>query len=104
MRRNSLPVFRPLVAAVLLLSMVAMPPLAVAESEPVIPAELGFGGPRAQLLVLGTFHFKDAGLDGYKPKLDVDILSAERQQEIADVLDRLAAFAPTCRSSTPSSS
>ena len=95
MRRLSLLAVRPLATAVLLLSMVTLPPSVAADSTPPIPAEFGFGGPQAQLLLLGTFHFKDAGLDGYKPKFDVDILSAERQQEVADVLDRLAAFAPT---------
>ena len=64
-------------------------------SDTTIPTDLGFDEPRAQLLLLGTFHFTDAGLDGYKPKHDVDILSEERQQELAEVLDRLAEFAPT---------
>lgn len=48
-----------------------------------------------QLLILGTFHFKDAGLDSYKPQVDIDILSPQRQAELAEVLDRLAAFKPT---------
>lgn len=56
---------------------------------------LNEGAPRAQVLLLGTFHFQDAGLDGYKPKHPVDILSAGRQAELADVLQRLAAFRPT---------
>ena len=42
------------------------------------PTRFGFDSPRAKLLLLGTFHFKDAGRDGYKSKFDVDILSAER--------------------------
>ena len=49
----------------------------------------------AKLLILGMFHFKDAGLDGYKPEVDVDILSEARQAELKDVLDRLEKFAPT---------
>jgi hypothetical protein len=49
----------------------------------------------AELLILGTFHFKDAGLDGYKPEVDIDILSPERQTELEALLDRLAAFKPT---------
>ena len=49
----------------------------------------------AKLLVLGTFHFKDAGLDGYKPEVDVDFLSEPRQTELKEVLDRLERFAPT---------
>ncbi len=31
-----------------------------------------FTPPEASLLLLGTFHFKDAGLDNYKPQFDVD--------------------------------
>jgi Family of unknown function (DUF5694) len=49
----------------------------------------------AELLILGMFHFKDAGHDTYKPEVDVDILSERRQAELAELLDRLAAFAPT---------
>lgn len=53
------------------------------------------GPPPAEILLLGTFHFKDAGLDGYKPEVDVDILSPERQREVLEVVDRLARFRPT---------
>jgi len=49
----------------------------------------------AQLLILGTFHFKDAGLDGYKPEVDIDIHSESRQKELEEVLERLAAYDPT---------
>ncbi len=49
----------------------------------------------AKLLILGTFHFKDAGLDSYKPEVDVNILSVSRQQELGVVLDRMAEFDPT---------
>ena len=45
--------------------------------------------------LLGTFHFSDAGLDDYKPKHDVDILSEKRQAELAEVLEALAAYRPT---------
>lgn len=50
---------------------------------------------QAEILVLGTFHFKDAGLDEYKPRHDIDILSSERQAELEQVLERLADFNPT---------
>jgi len=53
------------------------------------------GPPPAELLLLGTFHFKDAGLDNYRPEVDVDILSPARQREVEEVVDRLAAFNPT---------
>ena len=49
----------------------------------------------AKLLILGTFHFKDAGLDDYKPEVSIDIMSEPRQTELAVVLERLAEFAPT---------
>lgn len=49
----------------------------------------------AKLLILGTFHFKDAGLDSYKPEVDVDILSLKRQAELDTLLGQLAAFQPT---------
>jgi hypothetical protein len=52
-------------------------------------------GPRARLLILGTFHFADAGLDEYKPVRRFDPSSEERRREIAEVVERLAAFRPT---------
>ncbi|MFC1715441.1 DUF5694 domain-containing protein [Candidatus Poribacteria bacterium] len=51
--------------------------------------------PKARIMLLGTFHFKDAGLDHYKPQFDVDILSEKRQQEVAEVVELLEAFQPT---------
>lgn len=54
-----------------------------------------FEPPTAKILLLGTFHFKDAGLDSYKPAFDVDILSEERQQQVVDLVARLQEFAPT---------
>lgn len=53
------------------------------------------GQPQAKILVLGTFHFQDRGLDKYKPQSNFDVLSQQRQQEIEDVTNRLAAFWPT---------
>jgi len=47
------------------------------------------------VLLLGTFHFKDAGLDSYQPEHDVDVLSEERQREVEEVVRCLAAFRPT---------
>jgi len=49
----------------------------------------------AHVMLLGTFHFQDAGLDAYQPQHDIGILSQERQHQIDDVLTRLVAFAPT---------
>ena len=54
-----------------------------------------FPEPEAKVLLLGTFHFKDAGLDSYKPQFDIDIQSPERQAELAAVIEALARFEPT---------
>lgn len=51
--------------------------------------------PGAQIMLLGTFHFQDRGVDRYKPQAGLDILSAGRQSEIVEVVERLAAFQPT---------
>lgn len=48
----------------------------------------------AKIMMLGTFHFDDAGLDGYKPKHRLDLLSPRRQVEVAVVLNSLARFKP----------
>ncbi|MDX1667086.1 MAG: DUF5694 domain-containing protein [Saprospiraceae bacterium] len=50
--------------------------------------------PKTKVLVLGTFHFKDAGLDSYKPQHDLDIKSDERQEELDLVLKKIEAFGP----------
>lgn len=63
----------------------------VAEAEDILYA----GEPRAKLLILGTFHFKDAGKDNYKPEHHMDVLSPKRQAEVKEVVDLLAAFKPT---------
>lgn len=51
--------------------------------------------PKSDLLILGTFHFKDAGLDGYKPQFDIDILSEEKQRELQEVIEALQRYNPT---------
>ena len=75
----------PVLPAVLLLALAAAPPAPPPVAE----------GPRTQLLLVGTFHFKDAGKDGYKPQHAVDVLSAERQLQVEDLLERFARFRPT---------
>ncbi|MGH2351530.1 MAG: DUF5694 domain-containing protein [Chloroflexota bacterium] len=57
--------------------------------------ELLIGKPTAKIMLLGTFHFHDAGLDGYKPQYGFDVFSEQRQREIAEVVELLAAFGPT---------
>ena len=66
-----------------------------ASALPAQPVDEDFPPPAHQVLLLGTFHFVDAGLDEYKPEVDVDITSDQRQKELAGVLDALARFAPT---------
>ncbi|NER13637.1 hypothetical protein GWK08_09325 [Leptobacterium flavescens] len=50
---------------------------------------------KSELLLLGTFHFKDAGLDGYKPKYDVNIMSEEKQKELMVLLEAIKKYGPT---------
>lgn len=49
---------------------------------------------RAQIMVLGVYHFTPGGTDYVANQVD-DHLSARRQAEIKDVLDRLERFHPT---------
>ncbi len=53
------------------------------------------GEARAQMLFVGTFHFANPGRDVIKTKNVPDMLAPDRQREIADVVQRLAAFKPT---------
>ncbi len=49
---------------------------------------------RAQIMVLGTFHFAGSGTDDIKTG-SAGMLTPERQAQIADVVERLKAFRPT---------
>lgn len=49
---------------------------------------------KAKVMILGVYHFDSPNLDFVK-STKVDHLSETKQDEIAEVLDRLAAFAPT---------
>jgi len=64
-------------------------------SASTIPDFLDASAPKAELLFLGVFHFDDKGLDAYKPKFRLDILSSQRQREIERLVNQLAAFKPT---------
>lgn len=48
----------------------------------------------AQVLILGTYHFANPGLDIVKTKV-ADILSPQKQAEVDEVVESLAAFRPT---------
>lgn len=69
--------------AIILLAF-AMSSAALAQSSP---------PPAPEIMILGTYHF--SGGSDYVNSPIVDHLSAARQAEIAEVLDRLEAFAPT---------
>ena len=58
-------------------------------------ADSFLGQPSATILLLGTFHFQDRGRDWYKPQVGFDVFSHPRQQEIAEVVERLGAFQAT---------
>jgi hypothetical protein len=53
------------------------------------------GVQKADVLLLGTFHFDDPGLDDYKPRFPWNPFESRRQEEIAEVVRLLAAFRPT---------
>lgn len=52
-------------------------------------------GDKPGLMILGTFHFRDAGRDGYKPKFPFNVLSPARQAEVEDLVNSLAEYQPT---------
>ena len=49
----------------------------------------------ARVMLLGTFHFQDRGLDRYQPRCAFEVFSERRQREITEVVELLAAFRPT---------
>ena len=59
-----------------------------------VNAQTPSDAPPPQVMVLGTFHFTGGGSDLINSEVD-DFRSPRRQAEIAEVLDRLEAFAPT---------
>lgn len=59
------------------------------------PQDALAGVRKADVLLVGTFHFADAGLDDYKPRFPWNPLQPVRQQEIAEVVRLLAEFRPT---------
>lgn len=71
-------------AAALALLLIAAAP-AVAQNPAV---------PRAQVMVLGTYHMDNPGLDYANPTVD-DVLAPRRQAEIEAVVRALAEFRPT---------
>lgn len=74
------------IAALLLLLLLA--------SAPALFGRAPASGDTTQVLVLGTYHFANPGLDVAKTEV-ADVLSIERQAEIQAVVDALARFRPT---------
>jgi hypothetical protein len=64
---------------------------AARSAEPSAPPSDG----RAQVVLVGTFHFDPSGADQHRSRIPFQVRAAERQREIADVVDRLAAWRPT---------
>jgi pheromone shutdown protein TraB len=50
--------------------------------------------PKPKVMIIGTFHFNNPGLDYTKAERD-SILSEKRQKEVRELIDRLKAFKPT---------
>ena len=50
---------------------------------------------KPQVLLMGVFHFQDAGADDYKPNYDIDIKTERRQTELNHLLDVLESYRPT---------
>jgi len=53
------------------------------------------GKHKAKAMVLGVFHFEDAGLDTYKPKFHVDMLNEKRQLELINLIESISKYKPT---------
>ncbi len=53
-----------------------------------------FAEDAAQVMLIGTFHFKDPGMDTVKVK-DIDVFAEESQQYLQEFANRLAGFKPT---------
>src|SRR5688572_6748507 len=49
---------------------------------------------RTQVMLVGTYHFSNPGKDIHNVKA-VDVLTAERQRELSNVIAALGKFAPT---------
>jgi hypothetical protein len=49
----------------------------------------------SDLMILGTFHFANPGLDTFKPQYEIDIFSEKSQKELRELLNVIKKFAPT---------
>ena len=60
----------------------------------VSPKENSCGAESAKIMILGTYHMANPGLDGRNLEAD-DVLLPKRQREIAELIEKLARFNPT---------
>jgi hypothetical protein len=58
------------------------------------PEKLLLEIPKVKIMVLGTFHFDDSGLDDHKNEKPLAMMSAEKQKEIQEIVDQLIRFKP----------
>lgn len=68
--------------------------LLICASSPLTAQELPPTGEPAQVMILGTFHFANPGLDVVRNEV-ADVLTAAKQEEITRIVDALARFRPT---------
>lgn len=85
-----------LLAAAVLFAAWTSPPLSaqVADADSAAPRRILDPGDPAELLILGTYHFANPGLDVLQFEVP-DPLSPEKQREILRVVEAVAAFRPT---------
>ena len=79
---------RQYVTATILISCFCGNPFAAAQTPSSCPPNM------SQIMILGTYHMDNPGLDSYNLKAD-DVLSDRRQKEIDQVLDKLERFQAT---------
>lgn len=84
------------VAAVVRLTAVTVLMLTLGSAQVVEAQFAALGGKTAgaQILVIGSYHMSNPGLDAVSVKAD-DVLSPKRQREIDELVTRLASFRPT---------
>ena len=58
------------------------------------PALCQTGDDRIEVLLLGSYHMSNPGLDQFNLEAD-DVLTSKRQSEIQELVERLADFRPT---------
>lgn len=82
-------------ALILLILLLLIPAPAAVQTPEASGAVDQWPAARAKVLLLGTFHFEGSAGDAYQPAFHVDVLSPERQSQVAEVASLLARFRPT---------